>query len=638
MDTRSQTLSTLWRARVWLAGAAVALLGLVTTSAWAQPEDPPARVGRLAELQGGVSWFDGEQGVWAEAERNRPITTGDRLSTGLQGRAELRVGSTVLRLGAGSELEVRRLDDDRLVFQLHSGSLAVRVRSREKAEELELLTREVLLRPMRSGHYRLDRLDDTTYAGAWRGALRVEDPAGFTLESGQRAEFWREYRRNGELRFAWNRLDNDDFSQWVARDDARDDRTASQRYVSPEMTGAEDLDRYGRWDRHPDYGPIWYPVEVRSTWAPYRYGRWIWVSPWGWTWVDEAPWGFAPFHYGRWVHWRGRWGWCPGEYVARPVYSPALVAWVGGPQVSINVRIGGPVVGWVPLAPREWYVPQYRHTPVYIERVNPNPVLVGPRPPRPQGGHAPVYANQAVPGGATFVPRDVLNQRQPVGRAVVDVQAPAQQPVFGPAPPQRDGGPVRVAPNPGPASPALPPQRREEGHSPDNRPWGPAARPEREDREDRSNRTPRPERAEPVRPAAQPAGPLPPPMQQAPAQQAPVQQQPAPPSAVPPVQRDERRDDRRDDRRSDREGRDDRFRQILPPPPPAQPVQPAPAAAPARPQALPQPAPAAPTAVPVGPRPPAAAQPAPAKPAATRDDDKKRAPDGPGPRERERER
>ena len=108
--------------------------------------------------------------------------------------------------------------------------------------------------------------------------------------------------------------------------------------------------------------------------------RWVWVRPWGWTWVDEAPWGFAPFHYGRWVHWGGRWGWWPGAYVARPVFAPALVAWVGSSNWGVSVNVGGPAIGWVPLAPREVYVPWYRTTPRYVDRVNRHPPPPGHRP------------------------------------------------------------------------------------------------------------------------------------------------------------------------------------------------------------------------------------------------------------------
>jgi hypothetical protein len=141
------------------------------------------------------------------------------------------------------------------------------------------------------------------------------------------------------------------------------------------------------------------------------------VRPWGWTWVDDASWGFAPFHYGRWVSFRGRWCWAPGTYVRRPVYAPAMVAWVGGPHVSVSVHIGGgQPVGWVPLAPREVYYPAYRVSPVYVRQVNITHVHVTQniivKPSRPV-----MYANTNVKGGVTMVSSDVLTRRQAIGTA-----------------------------------------------------------------------------------------------------------------------------------------------------------------------------------------------------------------------------
>jgi len=534
----------------WVARLVGVFLALIMTSAaWAQ-DDPPGRVGRVAELQGGVLWFDHERGQWVEAERNRPLTTGDRLSTAPEGRVELRVGSTVLRLGGASEMEVLRLDDERLSFQLHSGNLALRVRSREVAGEIDIVTAEARLQPQRSGHYRFDRIDDTTQAGSWRGDLLVEGTAGFVIATGQRAELWRQGPR-GELRQTWTQLPDDDFSRWVARDDSRDERTASTRFVSPEMTGAEDLDRAGRWDRHPEFGAIWFPIEVRPGWAPYRYGRWAWVRPWGWTWVDEAPWGFAPFHYGRWLSWNGRWGWVPGVYVPRPVFAPALVAWVGGPGFGVSINVRGPVVGWVPLAPREVFVPSYRHTPRHRDRINDLPHgsahggAYGPQ--RPQG-----YGNQAVPGAVTVVPREVLERRGGIGREAAEfrerhrgadwtstplnttppplgpqaVQSPPQGVPMGPLrpPPLRE---VRVTPSvplptPTPAQEASPSQG-DVMHGPQRpRPDGTVQgeprrervdrtgdRHERVDRSERIDRGERPDRVERVGPMAPLPGPAP---------------------------------------------------------------------------------------------------------------------------------
>ena len=591
-----------WLARIAL--PALASLLAVAGSAAQAPEDPPGRVGRLADVQGAVSWFDNEQGAWTEAERNRPLSGGDRLSTGPQGRAELRVGSTVLRLGATSELEVIRLDDERMVFQLHSGSLALRVRSREVAADIEVDTAEARFKPERSGHYRFDRVDDTTLAGAWRGALRVDDKEGFILETGQRAEFWRERRG---LQFKWSGLPGDAFADWVQREEQRDEqRSASNRYVSPEMTGAEDLDRAGRWERHPEYGAIWYPSDVRDDWAPYRYGRWVWMSPWGWTWVDEAAWGFAPFHYGRWVSWRGRWGWCPGEYVARPVYAPALVAWVGGPSVGISINIGGPAIGWVPLAPREWYVPQHRYTPIYGDRVNPRPPGHRGewRRPEPVMGGVVRYNNQGLPGGVTVVPSDVLVRREPVGRHAADhpdVQHQwSQQPARAAEPPQRVGPPAPRVTNTVPA---------------DNRQPAPV-RLDRQDRNDRDGRGPRRD--------GERSAPPPVPGQPQPALVLPVPQQPAQSAVQQPVQQPTRQPLQAQP--TPQRPQVAQPQQPQPAQPAQQPAQAQQAAPPPRVAQPPAALPAQVTPQSVGPQPPRRG-PAEERP---RDDDRKRAPDNRG--------
>ena len=444
-------------------GLSLGLMLALAPAAARADEDPPGRVGRLADFNGSVSWWDGESGEWTDAERNRPLTTGDRVSTAVSGRAELRVGSSVLRLANNTELEVLRLDDEKMVFRLHGGSLALRVRAREIAEEIEVITDEARLLPQRAGSYRFDREDDTTLAGSWRGELRVANADGLLIGAGQRVEIYRQGRGNHTvLRTATIEMPNDGFSEWVSsedrREDRREERTASSRFVSPEMTGAEELDRHGRWEQHPEYGALWLPLVVQADWAPYRHGRWAWVRPWGWTWIDEAPWGFAPFHYGRWVSWRGRWGWVPSAYVPRPVYAPALVAWVGGGGWGLSLQLGGPMVGWVPLAPREVYRPYYRSTPRYVERVNPSPPYRWHHAPN-QFPTGPVsYGNQGVPNGVTVVRSDVLVRRQPVGRGAMDLpgggRGDLRPPLSGLPPPP---GPAGAA---GPGSMGPQPQRR----------------------------------------------------------------------------------------------------------------------------------------------------------------------------------
>jgi hypothetical protein len=130
--------------------------------------------------------------------------------------------------------------------------------------------------------------------------------------------------------------------------------------VNPATIGAEDLNGNGDWETDPDVGAVWYPAGVAVGWVPYSCGSWTWIAPWGWTWVECEPWGFAPFHYGRWEHRGNRWGWIPGPSVVRPIYSPAMVAFVGGTGVT----------AWFALGPHDTYVPWYHASPLYQNRVN----------------------------------------------------------------------------------------------------------------------------------------------------------------------------------------------------------------------------------------------------------------------------
>ncbi len=381
--------------------------------------DPPGRVGRIAEIDGNVWLFDDDQGEWVQARRNRPVTEGDRISAEQGGRAEVQIGAATLRLDGGTDVEFTQLNDARVRMRVHGGSVALRVRGGESVREFAVVTNEGRYEPLRPGHYRVDVREQSSLGETLAGAMRFEaGDSVLDLNDGQRAEFWQE---RGTTHYAWGTPLNDRFSDWVARQDREDTRDRN-RYDSNELTGGDDLDPNGRWDRHPEYGAVWYPTVVAADWAPYRYGQWVHTRRYGWTWVDDAPWGFAPFHYGRWVSYGGRWGWCPGQYVARPVYAPALVAWFGGPNVSVGINIGGPAVGWVPLSPREIYYPSYNVTNVYVRNVNvthgrwhgPNPRYERTVPTGPI-----MYTNQGVAGGVTVVPQGVMQSRQPINSRVV---------------------------------------------------------------------------------------------------------------------------------------------------------------------------------------------------------------------------
>lgn len=332
--------------------------------------EPPGRVGRVSLAQGKVS-ISGDVGESAsDALVNWPVTTRNLITTAPNGRTEVRIGSTAIRIDGDSSLEVTELDDDSLRLRLHYGSASIRILSEEVLREFELSTPQGRVRMLKPGRLRVDaeRVRDTSVVSVFDGEAQVDGGgASLTIRAGRSAEL-----RDDDVRTLQARRDA--FDDWSLARDRVNDGARSAQYVTTEMTGYEELDRNGIWQEDLEYGPLWIPT-VSSSWVPYRDGRWTWIAPWGWTWVDNAPWGYAPFHYGRWVHVKNRWAWAPGhrEYDGRrPVWSPALVGWVGGSGWSVNFNQYGsrPATGWYPLGPRDHYVPHYRLSDERLRRLN----------------------------------------------------------------------------------------------------------------------------------------------------------------------------------------------------------------------------------------------------------------------------
>jgi hypothetical protein len=346
-------------------------LCLMQSTAVAQEGDPPARVAQLNYAQGTVSFQPAGEGDWVTAVPNRPLTTGDNLWVDQNSRAELHTGSTALRLNADTSITFLELTDNAVQIRLSLGSLIVRLVRLGEDETFEVDTPNLAFSLLHQGEYRIDVNDDgtETVTTVWQGqGYALGGGQDYRVVAGQSARF----SGSSTLDYDLAQLPPaDDFDTWAMQRDQNEDRTESANYVSREMTGYEDLDEYGTWSYVATYGYVWAPRSVAIGWAPYRYGHWAWIAPWGWTWVDDAPWGFAPFHYGRWAQVGAGWFWVPGPIAVRPVYAPALVAFVGGGGFHFSASFGGgPGVAWFPLAPGEVFVPMYHASRVYVNHVN----------------------------------------------------------------------------------------------------------------------------------------------------------------------------------------------------------------------------------------------------------------------------
>jgi hypothetical protein len=402
---------------------------LTVSTASAAYEDPSDRVARLSHTQGEVSYSPAGEDEWFGVVRNRPLIRGDRLWTDQDARAEFQVGSAAVRLGSDTSVEMLDLNDRIVQVKMTQGTLNLSIRRMYPGQIIEIATPTLAFSIDRAGRYRIDvdRRNAITTVVVWEGAGEAYgEDASFRLRAGDTVRFYGTDLRDHEM---YGVPREDDFDRYSRDRDQRLARSASLRYLDDDVIGYADLDEYGNWRSVSSYGNVWFPSRVDADWAPYRDGHWVWQEPWGWTWVDDAPWGFAPSHYGRWVHISNRWGWIPGPRNVRPVYAPALVAFVGGSGWSLSITLGGgSPIGWFPLGPREVYVPSYQASRDYFTRVNVNNTVINNTIINNvynnySSGTINIdqtnYANRRVAGAVTAVPRTVFVNAQPVRPAAI---------------------------------------------------------------------------------------------------------------------------------------------------------------------------------------------------------------------------
>lgn len=346
------------------------LLLFIAPQARADEGDPPSRVARLSYLDGNVSFQPSGTEDWAAAAKNRPVTIGDKLWTDQDSRAELQAGQASLHLGSMTALSFLNLDENITQMRIAEGALNFRVRELREGDLYEVDTPNVAFTVKEAGVFRIDVNEngDGTRITVIRGEGEVTT-GGKTYEV--HADEQAEFSGVDDPEYHTTRAPGpDDLDHWASDRDLKEEHSASAQYVSRDVPGYSDLDDYGTWREEPEYGHVWYPTTVEVGWAPYSYGYWNWVGPWGWTWVDYSPWGFAPFHYGRWAMVGGAWGWCPGPVYASPFYGPAFVGFVGG---GIGFGFGGGFgggIGWFPLGFREPFHPWYHNSGNYFRNVN----------------------------------------------------------------------------------------------------------------------------------------------------------------------------------------------------------------------------------------------------------------------------
>ncbi|MGD9764178.1 MAG: DUF6600 domain-containing protein [Candidatus Binatia bacterium] len=403
--------------RAALAAVVIAVAG--TAPATAEERTLRMTPPRLGLVEGDVSFWRPGTDEWETAQVNIPLAAGDALAT-RDGRFELQIGAHAFaRGGEHTRLRMKAQEPDFLHLEVTEGSAVLDLRELAPGQVIQVDAPGAVLTTTRDGYYRIDASADSTRFTARRAGSAFVTPTGagpLTLATGEALEI----AGDGTQLKAGAAAELHAWDEWnYGRADAL--LAAPRSYsVSPDVYGAHELERHGRWRYVQTYGRVWVPYSVPVGWAPYTYGRWLRDPVWGWAWADYSPWGWAPFHYGRWVY-CGYWAWAPGPLLYSPVYAPALVAFYGP---SIGLRVGAPFVSWVALGWGEplipwWGRPGFYGVPCWNGWGGPryvNNAFV-----RDPGSYVPVqrinlYRNAAVPGGLVAVPKEQFH-RVPVLQA-----------------------------------------------------------------------------------------------------------------------------------------------------------------------------------------------------------------------------
>ena len=361
-----------------------------------------ARVARISFIRGDVQIRRADRQDWERATRDLPLVEGDEIVTDRDARVEIQFDrDSYLRLAEYSYLKVVNLKDEGIALSLPQGTLSLSLLDFDKNEGyFEIDAPSTTIAVQRAGTYRIDagdeRSQDIRVTVTDDGEARVySTSSGFTLKNGRSARIYIAGNYAGEWEMADASRFEDQFDEWVSDRQAvivkRLKNAYYDKYYDEDFYGAEELNEHGEWIYARNYGYVWRPYQNAlssySNWSPYRYGHWRWVAPYGWTWVNDEPWGWATYHHGRWVWTGGYWAWTPYGY-----YRPRRSWW--RPAI-VFVASWGNNICWYPLPYNAGYYNynQYYYNTTIIKNttVINNTTVVNPTP-------TPTPVN-AAPGG-----------------------------------------------------------------------------------------------------------------------------------------------------------------------------------------------------------------------------------------------
>ncbi|HET7841021.1 MAG TPA: FecR family protein, partial [Terriglobia bacterium] len=235
-----------------------------------QQSQPSTGAARVSLINGEVSTQRGDSGDWVSTTVNAPLVPGDRISTGAGSRAEVQLDyANVLRLDQNSEAKIADLTRSRIQVQLAQGNMDLSALKDGQAD-VEVDTPNVAVQPSGDGVYRIQVNGDQTQVIIRQGTAQISTPQGSTnVKAGDMITI--EGTDNPQYQVT-NAPGRDAWDDWNRDRDNVIQNAQSYSHTNRYYTGAQDLDRNGRWVYVPNYDYVWQP-NVGADWAPYRDGR-----------------------------------------------------------------------------------------------------------------------------------------------------------------------------------------------------------------------------------------------------------------------------------------------------------------------------------------------------------------------------
>src|SRR5579871_5633118 len=306
----------------------------------------PVRMAHFSYASGNIQWRATDGVQWSPASINLPIPEGARIRVGHNGRADIQFDDgSELRLGNGALVTLKLLYSDAQgeFTQITMTDGLATLHTQRDVSVYQVDTPLVSVKTSGTSQVRFG-VDTGGEVAVQRGSATVEGARGkTTLKEGDYLDL-----ANGDSPYTPHGLPTaDSWDRWNSdRNRQIDGKSETERHVPPNVgIAAGNLDPYGTWREDPKNGWVWVPRETSPDWRPYHDGHWVWVEPYGWTWVGDEPWGWAPYHYGTWVDEPYGWTWCPGP--AYQYWSPAVV----------DFSVYGGNICWAPLCPWEVHYP-----------------------------------------------------------------------------------------------------------------------------------------------------------------------------------------------------------------------------------------------------------------------------------------